>query len=489
MTEHEVNLIRKKFIWVSTATLFAVMLLMGAAIYLFSTVTIRNEAYQIMHTIAENDGELPRISFSDDASEFDTSAQALEESAQASEESAAASYSGSTVSGSGHSSRRSSESSDSDSSDSSEYSFSERMEWSLEGIFGIGNVFDDTPDYIYTTRYFAVLFDENDNIEEVKTSHIAHIDEEQAEEYGLIALKRFFKFGSFGRYYYYTAHRENGGTIVIYLDRTSQITLVNRVLFAALSILALGTLLSFFFMRFFSKGIVKNEISNIEKQKQFITNASHELKTPLAVIRANTEMTEMLDGESEWTQSTLRQVDRMSGLIANLVMIARAQEHSSGKFEPIDIVPAVSETADSFVPVARSDGKTLTRDLPDSLILKSDDGKIRQLVSLLADNAVKYCDEGGEIKITLAKTGHFALLCVSNDYAEGSKVDYTRFFERFYRQDEAHTISSDPGLSGGGKSGYGIGLSIADSLVKSLGGTIDVSWADGRITFSCKFKG
>ena len=232
MTEHEVDQIRKKFIWVSTLTLFAVMLLMGGCIYLFSETTIRNEAYQIMQTIAENDGELPEISGSSSSEEaaLDNTAASSSESAEASDSEA-----GSTA--------------DADSSGHQSASdFSEEMEWSLEGIFGIGNVFGDTPEYIYTTRYFAVLFDADQQVEEVKTSHIAHIDEEQAEEYARIALTRFFKFGSFGRYYYYTGERENGGTIVIYLDRTAQVRLVNRVLFAALSILALGTLLSFFFM-------------------------------------------------------------------------------------------------------------------------------------------------------------------------------------------------------------------------------------------------
>ena len=224
----------------------------------------------------------------------------------------------------------------------------------------------------------------------------------------------------------------------------------------------------------------------MEKQKQFITNASHELKTPLAVIKANTEMQEMLDGESEWSQSTLRQVDRMNGLIGNLVQIARAQERSAGAVRAIDIAPAVRETADSFVPVAVSAGKTLTREIPDSLILKADESRIRQLTSLLADNAVKYCDDGGAILIRLAHSGRNAVLTVSNDYAEGADVDYSRFFERFYRQDESRTISTDA-HGAASKSGYGIGLSIAESIVKSMNGSIRVSWKDGRISFTCRF--
>ena len=458
MTEHEIKRIRNRFIMTSTLTLFCVMLIMGGFIYLFGTITIRNEAQQIMRYIAENDGDLPKPD----------AIQNNDEESQGS---------------------------DTDSGDKHDNSFTETMEWSLQSIFGVGDFFGETPDSYYTTRYFAVLFDENETVSVIKTSHIAYIDEEQAEEYARIALDRPFRFGNFGRYYYYCADRESGGTIVVYLDRTEQLSLMRRVLISVLSILGFGTFLSFFIMRLLSKGFVRTEMENVEKQKQFITNASHELKTPLAVIKANTEMQEMMDGESEWSQSTLRQVDRMTGLIGNLVQIARAQEMTDGELAPTDIAAAVSETADSFAPVAASDGKKLEKEIPDSLVIKSSDSSMRQLTSLLVDNAIKYCDDGGTIKVELARSRRGAVLTVSNDYAEGANVDYTRFFERFYRQDEAHTISagtvtgSSEGSSGErtGKSGYGIGLSIAESLVKSMMGSIDVSWNKGRILFTCKF--
>ena len=458
MTEHEIKRIQNRFIMTSTLTLFCVMLIMGGFIYLFGTITIRNEAQQIMRYIVENDGDLPKP---------DTIQDNEEESHD----------------------------SDSDEEDTDDPSFTETMEWSLQSIFGVGDFFGETPDSYYTTRYFAVLFDESETVSLIKTSHIAYIEEEQAEEYARIALDRPFRFGNFGRYYYYCADRESGGTIVVYLDRTEQLSLMRRVLISVLSILGFGTFLSFFIMRLLSKGFVRTEMENVEKQKQFITNASHELKTPLAVIKANTEMQEMMDGESEWSQSTLRQVDRMTGLIGNLVQIARAQEMTDGELAPTDIAAAVSETADSFAPVAASDGKKLEKEIPDSLVIKSSDSSMRQLTSLLVDNAIKYCDDGGTIKVELARSRRGAVLTVSNDYAEGANVDYTRFFERFYRQDEAHTISagtvtgSSEGSSGErtGKSGYGIGLSIAESLVKSMKGSIDVSWNKGRILFTCKF--
>ena len=403
MTEHEIKRIQNRFIMTSTLTLFCVMLIMGGFIYLFGTITIRNEAQQIMRYIVENDGDLPKP---------DTIQDNEEESHD----------------------------SDSDEEDTDDPSFTETMEWSLQSIFGVGDFFGETPDSYYTTRYFAVLFDENETVSVIKTSHIAYIDEEQAEEYARIALDRPFHFGNFGRYYYYCADRESGGTIVVYLDRTivvyldrtEQLSLMRRVLISVLSILGLGTFLSFFIMRLLSKGFVRTEVENVEKQKQFITNASHELKTPLAVIKANTEMQEMMDGESEWSQSTLRQVDRMTGLIGNLVQIARAQEMTDGELAPTDIAAAVSETADSFAPVAASDGKKLEKEIPDSLVTKSSDSSMRQLTSLLIDNAIKYCDDGGTIKVELARSRRGAVLTVSNDYAEGANVDYTRFFERFY---------------------------------------------------------
>ena len=447
MTEREIGKLRKKILLISTLSFFGVMLLMGGMIYFFSTITIRNEARQIMNYIARNDGDLL---FSDEDIE--------------NIQKAAVDYISSYVDENG--------------------TYDDKMSWSLDNIFGTGSYFDVTPDSSYTTRYFAVLFDSSDNVESVKTAHIGFIDEDQATEYALAALEKNRSFGNFGRYYYHVSERESGGTIVIYLDRSTQITSTRRILVFGLMILAAGTLLAFFLMRVFSKKFVKTELENVEKQKAFITNASHELKTPLAVIRANTEMTEMLDGESEWTASTLRQVDRMNGLIQNLVMIARSQEKDGMDIREMNISPSVRESAKAFTSVASGSGKKLLLEIEDPVNVKADESRVRQLVSLLTDNAVKYCDEGGEIKVSLSKSGRGCVLCVSNDYAEGKDVDYSRFFERFYREDAARTIeASDEGKK---KSGYGVGLSIADGLAKSMKGSLNVGWKDGVISFSLK---
>ena len=463
MNERQIRKLKNKFILISTLSFFGVMLLMGGMIYAFSEMTLRNEVRQIMEYIAENEGELPSEAGEAEA-QTGGNQPAAEESRQDGNDPVAAESRAEAVAARGDAT---------DPKNAGPEDFNARMEWSLRRIFGT-DILEDSSDYIRNTSYFAVLFTPDDEVEKITFANISRIDEARAEQFARVALRRMFDFGSFGRFYYYTAARPAGGSIVIYVDRTGQVYVNNRILFAVLTLLGFGTILAFFFMRILSRRVLKNEIENAEKQKQFITNASHELKTPLAVIRANTEMQEMLEGGTEWTASTMRQVDRMSGLIGNLVKIARAQESAAAEFAELDVGQIVSETADSFAAVAQGEGKTLEKQVEEPVKLITDEGLLRQLATLLIDNAVKYCDEGGTVTVALKKSGKAADLRVSNSYAEGKDIDYRRFFDRFYRKDESHNAE---------KGGFGIGLSIAESIVKTLKGTIDVSWKNGIITF------
>jgi signal transduction histidine kinase len=173
----------------------------------------------------------------------------------------------------------------------------------------------------------------------------------------------------------------------------------------------------------------------------------------------------------------MRQVDRMSGLIAYLVQIARAEERADkSQMSSFSLSKSVLETADTFEPVASSDGKKLVREVAEGISIIADEAAMRQLSSLLIDNAIKYCDAGGTVTVHLDRKGKSARLTVSNDYKDGAGVDYNRFFERFYREDASHNTE---------KGGYGIGLSIAESIVRQYDGSIGVSWANGVISFTC----
>ncbi len=338
----------------------------------------------------------------------------------------------------------------------------------------------DSPEFYYITRYFAILYEENGSISEIITSHISSISEEEAEIYGNQALSKHSDFGKNEGYYYQVADRDQGGKIVVYLDSTNMFQANARIFYIALSLMMIGVIISMIFTIFFSRWALKSEVENAEIQKRFVTNASHELKTPLAVIRANTEMLEILEGENEWTQSTIRQVDHMTGLIQNLVTIVRADEKlQDGDLQKCDISQIIKDTVKNYRIVIEQDKKKLAEDIDQDVNMYAIESQIRQLCTILIDNAIKYCDDEGTISVGLHASGKTVELTVANDYQEGENVDYKRFFERFYREDASHNLD---------KGGYGIGLSIAESIVNLYKGSIDVSWDKGIIQFRCILK-
>lgn len=456
MSEEAIHRLRLKFILYAMLSLTLVMFLMAGMIYVINLVVSQNEIRETMQYIIAKEGDIQ---------DSETIYQAEKSVAQDAAEDAQ---------GKKRSLRILDQSIGEKPYDIGSF---------LNDIFGAGTggvSGENDPDETYATRFFAVLYQENGAVESVRANHISSLTAKEAEALGSYARNRLFRFGQYGKYYYQVAELPENRSIVVFLDSTNQIHATSRLLYSAMMLIAFGIAVAFLFVRVFSNKAIAPEIRNAELQKEFITNASHELKTPLAVIRANTEMQEILSGENEWTQSTLRQVDRMNGLIQNLVMITRAQEKETEERTVVNAAALLAETVKTYLPVAQQDGKILEQDIPETLNLKAVDSEIRQLATLLLDNAIKYCDAKGTIRVAAGQKGKETWLVVSNSYAEGENVDYSRFFERFYRQNEAHTID--------GRGGYGIGLSIAEKLVKKYNGTIRADWKNGVISFTCTLK-
>lgn len=476
MNERSIKRLRRRFVILAMLTLSLVMLLIGGMIFLVNYSVVRSQVKDTLDYIIENDGNIQ------DAQIIEMAGQdASQGTSQGAGAAQAAGQNASQTDGAAQGSSQSAAQAASDDQmqeielPTNDYN----VIHFLYEIFGTEQYDYDSPEFSFSTRYFAVSLDTNENVTEIKTNHIEDLTQPDAEYYAKYALRNRFGFGRTGVYYYQVKRYDNGSFLVVYLDSTNQVNSTYRVLYAALILIGFGVIVTFIFVWTFSRKAIAPEIKNAELQKSFITNASHELKTPLAVIRANTEMQEMLSGETEWTQSTMRQVDRMSGLIQNLVMISRAREKEKTAWIVTDATKAVRETADTFSPVAKQDGKKLEIRADENVKMIASESDIRQLTSLLVDNAIKYCDKDGSIEVALSQKGKGILLCVSNNYADGRNVDYTRFFERFYREDESHNV--DHG-------GYGIGLSIAESLVESYNGNISVTWKDGVICFNCILK-
>ena len=286
-------------------------------------------------------------------------------------------------------------------------------------------------------------------------------------------------YGRQGRIWYKYADTPDG-RVIAFIDTTGEIYAINRLLFITLIVCLAGLAVTFILVTHFSDYAVASEAENMAKQKDFITNASHELKTPLSVIRANTEMSQMLNGEDEWSASTMKQIDRMNGLIANLVMISKAQElEDTAEMAEIDAGDIVNSTVKTFESVAMQSGITLENNASGEVIITADASKIMQLTTILLDNAIKYCDENGTVRVELVSQRKGLRLTVSNSYKDGANVDCNKFFERFYREDKSHNID---------KGGYGIGLSIAENICRQYNGDIRAVWKNGEISFTCTLR-
>lgn len=334
----------------------------------------------------------------------------------------------------------------------------------------------------YGLRFFTVTFDESGDVVNVDLSHVNLMDKDKALEAAMVAsdpntLTRLSQYEN----YFYKESLIGDGSMVVFLDCSFQLANVAEVTTNTIVLTVLALVVAFIAVVAFSKRAIQPEVENARRQQKFMTNASHELKTPIAVIRANTELTEMLSGETEWTQSTLSQVDRLEGLVRDLMTIVRGEEREAGQeLGDIDASAVVGEAVESFRSVAQQNGKDLQSAISDGVKLRGTEASIEQLTCLLVDNAIKYCDEGGSIDVSLSPglLGHGCTLSVANDYAAGADVDYRNFFDRFYRADESHE----------NQQGYGIGLSVAESICERYHGSIKASWKAGKITFTCVLK-
>ncbi len=208
---------------------------------------------------------------------------------------------------------------------------------------------------------------------------------------------------------------------------------------------------------------VKPIAESYAKQKQFVTDAGHELKTPLTVISANSELARMIYGDSEWFDSIDRQVAKMNGLVRSLITLARMDEEQKPVFSPFNLSDAVYDTAKSFENMIHSGGRLLVFDIAEDITYTGDESALRQVVSILIDNAAKYCDEQGKIAVRLSRDRQIRLQVI-NDFTNAAECDFSRVFERFYRADKARASDGS----------YGLGLSIAKADVDLHKGEIRV---------------
>ena len=328
-----------------------------------------------------------------------------------------------------------------------------------------------SPETSFESRYFTVFIENNTETYDVDTDKIAAVDQQKAIQFARKIKKNREKHGFISKYRYVKQETSEGITIY-FLDCTKSMLSFKAFLVSSIFVSILGVTAVFLLVVVLSKKAIEPVAQSYEKQKRFITDAGHEIKTPLTIIDADTTILEMEYGENEWLSDINIQTKRLADLTNDLIYLSKMEEENT-KIEMIEFPfsDVVEEVAQSFQNLATVQKKVFQTDIKPMVSIKGDEKSIRQLISILLDNAVKYCGENGNIRLSVWKKGKNTMMSVYNTTNEMKKENLDHLFDRFYRMDESRNSQTG---------GYGIGLSIAQAIVIAHKGKIQASSEDGQ---------
>ncbi|MGN0802946.1 MAG: sensor histidine kinase [Candidatus Faecivicinus sp.] len=337
-----------------------------------------------------------------------------------------------------------------------------------------------SPELPFEIRYFSVLLTADGTIEDTDLVQIAALDADAVSDYALRAWKSGRERG-FVDDYRFLRCSEGEGVRIIFLDYGRTLASFQSVLISSVGISLAGLLAVLLLVIALSGRIMKPFAENYEKQKQFITDAGHEIKTPITIIDAAAEVLEAEWGENEWLRGIRQQAGRLTALTNDLIRLSRMEEERRRMIE-FPLSELVYETASDFLPLAKAQDKELKLYIQSDIALRGDEDGIRQLISVLLDNALKYSPEGSAIILRLERHGKSVSLQIENVSTQPlTREHMERMFNRFYRGDSSRSSKT---------SGYGIGLSIAKAVVNEHRGRIGAASPDGkRLMISIGFPG
>lgn len=327
----------------------------------------------------------------------------------------------------------------------------------------------------YEMRYFIVDFKDDTVIDR---SHMESISEEEGKILSGFMLKNEGNKGTIQNMRY-LIDRDHSQLYVLNIyegQKAFENFFVNTVFISVMSLFAV-----FIIVSVFSKKAIKPMTEGLLKQRRFITDAGHEIKTPLSIIAANCEVLELQYGRNEWIESTQNQVRRMNLLIKNLLTLAKMDEENIDiHFVTLNLSEIAEEIIQPFTVLADQKGIEVQKRIEKNLYISADLNRISHLISILMDNSIKYTPVDGVIEIYLERKGKNIIFDFINTVEKMPEGNLERLFDRFHREDDSRT-------SEGG--GYGIGLSLARAVVKSHGGRIRASKAEkDKIRFRVEFS-
>lgn len=330
-----------------------------------------------------------------------------------------------------------------------------------------------SPEIPYESRYFSVTLDSHTgSVIQAETSRIVSVDTAQAIEYAKDVL-RDGKVRGFTDSFRYVIRAEDAFIRITFLDCGRRLDAFQNFLLASAGISLIGYLVVFALIVFFSTRIIRPISESYEKQKRFITDAGHEIKTPLTIINADADVLAMELGENEWLEDIQKQAKRLTALTNDLVMLSRMEEaENTMQMIEFPFSDVVCETSASFQALAQTQGKDFQCEIQPMLTLRGNEKAIGQLVTILLDNALKYSPVNGTVSLTAERQNRTLRLSVYNTTTnEIPKDSLPLLFDRFYRADPSR--NSDTG-------GHGIGLSVAKAIVTAHNGKIQATTEDGH---------
>ena len=475
--------LRQKFILASMAAVTIVLAGIVGGINLANYIAICNSADVKLNLIAKNDGYYPGTEDLDFGDEGESSTG--NSSSFSGNSSSFSSSGGATTSATAQ---------NADADDSSESTAAEEAELIIKSIRRASKHFEGpmSPDKVmnaeepYSIRYFTVTVSADGVVCDVDTSFTATVSDADATAYtAKIYKKNAANYrGFYGSYRYacYSMAEVDGitdNTMCVFLDCSRELSNFQSFLTASAAISVVGWIAVLILVVVLSRFVIRPVVESYEKQKRFITDASHEIKTPLAVIDAANEVQEIESGESEWTQSIHEQVARLTALTERLVFLARMDEGAAGFTKAdVDLSELVDKASEPFVSVAVSRNKRLSRQIASGLTCKGDKAALAQVVELLLDNATRYASDDSVIELELAAAERGgARLTVTNAVDKLPEGDLDRLFDRFYRADTSRNSKTG---------GSGVGLSVAKAIVEAHNGTIKATGGNNQITFTVR---
>lgn len=328
----------------------------------------------------------------------------------------------------------------------------------------------------YMVRFFSVTVSSAGDFTTINRNFIASVSSEEARHYAEEILSRGRAHGYYDGYRY-LVYQVDGEKCILFLNSERELSMARTLLIMSFVIALFALALLFVLVVFFSKRAIAPFVRNLQMQKRFITDAGHELKTPLAAILTSADILSMDYGEDEWIANIKAQSNTLSHLIGELITLSKLDEEQPFfQKETFSLTDLLWDIAAPMEALAKSANKELSLSIEENLSYHGDEDSIGKMVSVLLDNALKYCPSGGKIYIRAVRDKKKILLFVSNPFTGTVPADPNLLFERFYRADSSRTE----------KNSFGIGLSIAKSIAQKHGGTIAVSVEGEQITFSIK---